>query len=151
MLLQAAVVGRVGSSCVGDGGEFGGDQMSGLRTLLGDFVADAPEDDAGMIAVAAQFGAPILLVPVVEEQMIIVFGFAAFPAVEGLIHDDHAQAVAEIEQFRGGRIVAGANGVAAHLLQDFDLPLQGADVDGGAQRAEVVVVADAVQAERAGR
>ncbi len=149
MLLQAAVVGRVGSSSWAMEVSSAAIKCPAVRTLLGDFVADAPEDDGGMIAVAAEFGAPILLVPVIEEQMIIVFGFAAFPAIEGLIHNEHAQAVAEIEQFRGGRIVAGANGVAAHLLQNFDLPLQGAEVDGGAEGAEVVVVADAVQGNAA--
>ena len=98
-----------------------------------------------MIAVAAEFRAPVLFVPVVEQQVIIVLRLAAFPAVERFVHHHHAQAVAQIEQFRRGRIVAGADGVAAHFLQDLNLPLQRAGVDGRAERAEVVMVANAVE------
>ena len=120
---------------------------SGRRPLVGDFVADAPENDAGMIAVAAQLRAPVLLVPVVEEQMIIVRPLAALPAIKRLVHHQHAHPVAQIEQFRRGRIVAGADGVAAHLLQNLNLPLQRAGVDGRAERAQVVMVANAVESD----
>ena len=90
--------------------------MLGRIALFADLIADAPEDDAGMIAVAAELRAPVLLVPVIEQQMIIIFGFAALPAVEGFVHHHHAETVAHIEQFRRGRIMAGADGIAAHLL-----------------------------------
>ena len=105
-------------------GQFRGNSNPAGESLFADFIADAPEDDAGMIAVAAEFRAPVLLVPVVEQQMIIVLRLAVFPAVERFVHHHHAQAVAQIEQFRRGRIVAGADGVAAHFLQDLNLPFQ---------------------------
>ena len=41
--------------------------------------------------------------------------------------------------------MAGAYGVASHVLQHFQLVAQGADIDGGAQKTEVVVVADTLE------
>ena len=98
-----------------------------------------------MVAVAADERAHVLLVPVGEEQVVIVRRFCPDPAIESLIHHDEAHSVAKVQQLRRGRIVAGADGVAAHLLQHFELTFQGAGVDGGAERAEVVMIADAVE------
>ena len=50
-----------------------------------------------------------------------------------------------------GRIVAGADGVAAHRLHDLQLAFEGAPIDGGAERAQIVVIADAVEASCARR
>ena len=69
------------------------------------------------------------------------------PHVEGFVHHQQAQPVAELEQFRRGRIVAGADGVDAQPFHDLELPFGGAAVDGRAQRAQVVVHADALQLE----
>ncbi len=41
--------------------------------------------------------------------------------------------------------MAGANGITAHLLEHLDLALEGAKVDCGAQRAQVVMIADTVE------
>ena len=49
--------------------------------LVGDLVADAPEDDAGMVAVAAQHGAKVGVVPLGEIEVIAVFRFAAGSSV----------------------------------------------------------------------
>ena len=57
------------------------------------------------------------------------------PFVEGLVHDQEAHAVAEVEKFRRGRIVAAADGVAARLLEEFQTPLPDLDRHGRAQRA----------------
>ncbi len=56
-----------------------------------------------------------------------------------------AHPVGEFEQFGRGRVVARADGVDAHLFHNFKLPLQRPRVDRAAERAEVVVVADAVE------
>ena len=56
--------------------------------------------------------------------MVIILVFARRPAIKRFIHHHEAHAVAQIQQLRRGRIVAGANGVDAHLAQDFQLPLQ---------------------------
>jgi hypothetical protein len=112
--------------------------------LFAHFVADAPHDDGGVVAVAADEGAGVGLGPIGEDAAVIVGGFGAAPGVEGFIEDDEAHLVGEFEKLRRGRIVAGADGVAAHVLEDFELALQRADVDGAAEGSEIVVIADAV-------
>ena len=94
--------------------------------MLSDFIADAPEDDAGVVAIAANERPHVFFVPLREEEVIIVASFAADPAVERFVHDDEAQAVAKIEQFGSGRIVAGANGVEAIRLHQFHAAFFGA-------------------------
>src|SRR5258708_9579710 len=95
--------------------------------------------------------------PIVEDARIIVCAIEWFcgsfvrvfftepPAVEGLVHDEHAHAIAEFEQLRCGRVVAGANGIAAHFLENLDLPLECAYVDRGAERSLVVVETHALK------
>ena len=97
-----------------------------------------------MVAVAADQGAQVLFGPVVEQQVVIIRALAGSPAVKGLVHHEHPHPVAQIEQFRRRRIVTRADRVAAHLLQQLDLPLQRTRIDGGAQRSKVVVIADTV-------
>src|SRR3954471_19882060 len=46
--------------------------------------------------------------------------------------------------WRGG-VGAGADGMASHFGEQLELPLQRADVDRGAKRAEIVVVAYPIQ------
>ena len=67
-------------------------------------VGDGPDADARVIAVAANLIVPLLQILLVAAKQ---------PA---FVHDDHAEMVARIEQFRRGRIVRGADGVAAKLL-----------------------------------
>ena len=69
------------------------------------FVAHRPHEDAGMIAVAA------------DEILKLAQPFGIRRHHARLIEDQHAQLVAGIEQLRRGRIVRGAQAVAAHLLQ----------------------------------
>ena len=40
--------------------------------------------------------------------------------------------------------MAGADGIAAHLLEELNLTLKGADVDRAAERSEVGMIADAI-------
>ena len=143
-LLKAEVVGRVGSSWwkksdqpLGHGGAVG-------AALLRDLVADAVHDDAGMIAVAVDHVADIALRPLVEIFAVAVGHLGPAPHVERLIHDHEAHAVAVFQKLGRGRIVAGADGVHTGGFHDLQLALGGAAVDGRSQRAEVVMVADAL-------
>ena len=70
---------------------------------------------------------------------------AAFPFVKGFIDHQEAHAVAQIEQLGIRRIVAGADRVAARFFQLFKAPSPYVFRHGGAQRARVVVEADAFQ------
>ena len=110
-----------------------------LFVLFIDFISHAPEDHAGMVAVAADHADQIPLMPLLEILMVVIAEFFLFPDIEGLIHDHEAHAVAHRIEFRLARIVTRADGVAAHLAQDFELTLQGPVGNGGPKRAEVVV------------
>ena len=98
-----------------------------------------------MVAVATVFRPQILFMPIVPQLVVCVGGFTQRPTVEGFIHNQHSEAVAHIQQFGRGRIMASANGIAAHPLQEFHLPLQSPGVDCRAQRAQIMVIADALQ------
>src|ERR1051326_997053 len=128
-----------------DSSEFGGDFVAGGRALLRNFVADAPENHAGMVPVTPNQRAHIFFVPVGEQEMVIISGFAPNPAIKGFVHNHETETVGKVEQFRSGRIVAGADGVVAHFFENLKLSLQRASVDGRAQRAEIVVIAHAVE------
>ncbi len=69
------------------------------------FVAHRPHEDAGMVAVAA------------DEIFKLAQAFGIRRHHARLVEDQHAQLVAGVEQLRRGRIVRGAQAVAAHLLQ----------------------------------
>src|SRR5262249_20275715 len=84
--------------------------------LLINFVAYAPDDHAGMIAVATNLGTKILLVPIVKQEMVIIWLFGSLPAVEAFVHYDDAHAIAQVEQFRSWRVVTGADSVDAHVF-----------------------------------
>jgi hypothetical protein len=58
-----------------------------VSPLFADLVADAPKNDARMIAVAANQRPQICLVPVCEEPMVVVTVFAFGPAIERFVHD----------------------------------------------------------------
>ena len=77
-----------------------------------------------MIAVAAQQRAQVLLVPVGEEQVEVERRLLPLPEVERFVHHEKAHPVGQLEQLGRGRIVAGADGVAAHLPQRLELPLE---------------------------
>ena len=95
--------------------------------LLRDLIADAPDNDTGMIVIPSEHGDQILLRVLIKEQtrsiggalriIIADFIFCKLPFVEDLIHDKESHLIAEIEQHRFRRIVRAAYAVAAHLLQ----------------------------------
>src|ERR1035437_5662115 len=116
--------------------------------LVADFVAGAPQYDARMIAVAVNEVLDVALVPLVEIVGVAVgadLSLADLPLVERLVHHEEAHAVAEIQEFRCVGIVAGADGVASHLAQDFQAAFPDALRDGGADASGLVVQADPVQ------
>ncbi len=113
----------MGEIAQGGGGGFGdvdgahgaGELVEGgvgiLREDIPDFVAQRIEDDGGVIAVGFDDGGEIALVPVFEIEVVIGGFFADGPGVEGFIHDEEAEAVAEVVEFRGHGCVGGADGV----------------------------------------
>ena len=65
------------------------------------------------------------------------------PAIEHLVHHQKAQAVAQIEELRGGRIMGGANCVATDLLKEFQPAFPRPEGNGRTQAAGIVMEADA--------
>ena len=98
-----------------------------------DLVADAPQDHAGMVPVPQHHGGQVALVPFGEVLGIAEmlgrvhvvplppFVFRALPFVKGFVHHQEPQLVAQIQQIGIGRIVGGADGVAACVLE-FEQP-----------------------------
>ena len=132
---------------------FGEDDAAQARTdggsgrvgvLLAHLVANAPDDDGRVVAVAADHGAGVLLAPVVENEVEVVGRLLALPRVEHLVDDKEAHAVAEVEQLGRGRIVGQADSVATGLGQELELAFGGATVEGRTKAAEVVVLVDAL-------
>src|SRR5262249_9123573 len=69
------------------------------------------------------------------------------PAVEEFVHHEKSFTIAEIEEFRRGRIVGSANGVDAERAKIFEAAIPDIERHGRAERGAVVMQADAVQFE----
>src|SRR5882672_12229135 len=117
-------------------------------TLLRDLVADAPEDDARVIAVPMHHVTQVTLRPLIVELAVAVRHLRDAPHIEGLVHHEEPEPIGELEEFRRRWIVARADGVDAGGLQDLELPLGGSATHRRAQRTEVVMQAYTVQLER---
>ena len=72
--------------------------------------------------------APVSAV-LVEESVVAVFAFGDVPFVEILAHHHKAHFVAELDQFFCRHIVRGADGVAAHILENCELAADGSFID----------------------
>ena len=123
--------------------------LCAVRTALGGhFVADAPHHDRGVVAVVPDHVHEVLFGPVGEEAVVPVPAFGNIPFVKGLNHQHQAHPVAEGDQFGGWHVVRRTDGVASHILEQFQLVPQGRFVHGRAQRPQVVVVAHALEFAR---
>ena len=74
---------------------------------------------------------------------ISVFGIC--PRIKGLVNEHNALLIGNFNEFRRGGVVGDANGVAAHLLENLHLPLDGAIPGLRAKRPLVVVHTDAFE------
>ena len=117
-----------------------------LRVALGgDFVADRPHHDAGVVAEMVEHIHHVALRPLVEKAAVAVVALAPVPFIEGFAHDHEAHGVAQFDEFGRGHVVGGADGVAAHVAQQKQLAADGIAADGGTEGTEVVVQADALE------
>ena len=107
--------------------------------LFGNFVAHAPHNDAGVVAVVQNQVGDVFLPPFVPQFAVAVAHFWFFPTVETLSHHHHAHTVAHLHLHGRWHVVAGANGIGTHILHDADLANDGGFVHGCAKRTEVVV------------
>ena len=97
-------------------------------------IADGPQHDGGVVPVALHHALQVGAVPLGEVLGIAValggidivalppLVLGALPLVEGLVHHQQAQLVAQIQQVGIRRIVGGAQGVASRSLELFKPP-----------------------------
>jgi hypothetical protein len=111
--------------------------------LLADLVPRAPEHDRRMIPVAADEIHHVALGPFLEVLVIALGHLADGPLVEHLVHDQEAEAIAQVEKLRRRRVVRGADGVGAHRLQRLQPAAPHRLRHGRAEAARVVVEVDA--------
>ena len=116
-----------------------------IRPLLQHLVADAPHDNARMIAVALHQVREVALVPFIKESGVVAIRFLASPHVETLVHDQDSHRIAHVEEFRSRRIMTASDGVHAHIAQDGKLAMHRILVYGSTQTAEIMMLADAIQ------
>jgi hypothetical protein len=109
------------------------------------FVADAPHQHGGMIAIALHHGVEVALPPVLENDVVIVGILAIDPAIEGFIQYQHAQSVTGIEQGGRGWIVRRPQGSETGSLEQLDLAFLGPVERTRAEDPVVVVNAAAGQ------
>src|SRR5579863_1937091 len=105
--------------------------------LLANFIPDAPQNDAGMIAIAAGEIANIAFMPLIEKLGGAVRNFGDTPHVEGFVNDHETEPIRIFEQFRRWRIVTGADRVDSRGLQNLQLPFDGSAVHGHSQGSQI--------------
>ena len=109
-----------------------------LGTLC-NLIAGGVHDDTGVIIVLLHHIFEILLPPVIHIGGIVMLGFVHIPAVNILIHHQHAQLVTRIEKILGGRVMGGTNSIVAGLLQDADAAFFHFRVGAGAENTVVMM------------
>ena len=114
-------------------------------SLFSAFVADTPENHGRMVAVSVNEGRQVFLRPLLKELGITVGLFGVGPGVREFVHHQEAHPVAEVQEFRCRRVVAGADGVAAHLPEHLKAAHPGVLVPDCSQGARIVMQANALQ------
>ena len=115
-----------------------------VRVGVINLISDAPANDAGVIAVPTDPGRHVPPHPFGEESGIIIFRLWAFPHVEGLVQDQKAQSVRQLQKLHRRRIVTCPYGIHSHFPQDQELPLDRMDVHGAAKGSQVVMLTSPV-------
>ena len=121
-----------------------------------DLVADAPKEDAGVIAVAAHHVGHIAVDPLLEEVVGSVERWGAdvpaldplalgkFPFVGSLVHHEQAEFVAKVIEDGCLRIVGAADGIDTNLLEVLEASTPHIVGHGSTERAGIVMQTDAL-------
>jgi hypothetical protein len=108
--------------------------------IVVDFVSSGPDDDAGMVAVAADGVGDVGAPPITEVvAVILVLIFADGPDVEQFVHHQKPQAVADVEKFGRWGIVGCANSIDAEGFEYDQATFPDAVRDGNAERSAFAV------------
>ena len=122
-----------------------GNPPAGAVSLFPAFVADTPENHGRMVAVPVNHGRQVFPYPLLKELGIAVGLFGIGPGVREFVHHQEAHPVAEVQELRCGRVVAGADGVAAHPPEHLQAAHPGVLVPDGSQGSRIVMQANAFQ------
>ena len=98
---------------------------------------DGPEHDARVVLRSADHGGQVAPPPLIEVHVVVVGVLPVLEAIERLVHHEHAQPVAGVEEGRRDGVVARADRIVAEVLQVLDAALLSAGDRGGAQRTIV--------------
>ena len=115
-----------------------------LLRRFADLVARGVQDDARVVVVLVHHVGDVLLPPLVKVRHIVVFRFVDVPVVDVLVHHQHTEAVARVQQRLRAGIVRAADGVVAVFLQQADAALLALRIAARAEDALVVVDARAL-------
>ena len=114
------------------------------RIPLPDLVRDGPQNHRRVAAVALRESDKVPR-HVLLERLVIAPATVGVPLVERFVPNEDAHLVAKVEQFRRGRIVAGAERVRAHVLHDAQLPPRRRSVERHAEKSKVGMVVHALE------
>ena len=106
------------------------------RVPLPDFGADGPHDHRRVVSVALHERRKVPR-HVFLQRLVVAPPAIGVPLVEAFVPHENAHFVAEVEQLGRGRVVAGAQGVRAHLLHETQLPPRRRPVERHAKEPQV--------------
>src|SRR6266700_5676762 len=97
-------------------------------------IAYTVNDYGGVIAILYHNIVRVFFPPVIEIEVIAVFGTAFFgiPGIKAFVHDEKAFLIAEVKEFGGHGIVRGADSIYAKRFQQFQPALPNTERNGGA-------------------
>ncbi len=113
-----------------------GDPRAGLGAAVDLFVADAPQNDARVVAALA------------DQPVELAHAFRIARHLPGLVHDENAHPVAGVEDGAVGGVMRRAIGVAAHRLELLEPPDVQAVGHREADAGMILVVAGALDLDR---
>src|ERR1035437_445602 len=93
-----------------------------------------------MISVAAYHSFNVFYVPCIEYQVVIFWFLTNSPGVECFDHNQKSHFVTKIYQFRGRRVVACADGIATHFLQNFKSPGSSTDIECSSEGSQIMMI-----------
>jgi hypothetical protein len=97
-----------------------------------------------MVSVTPDHSLQILNMPRIKQLVIIIPFLWRFPYIKCFVLNQKSHFIAEIEKLRCRGIMAGSDGIASHLLQDFKLTLEGTCIYCSPQCTKIMMVANSL-------
>ena len=101
-----------------------GDFQPPVKMSVVNLISQAPDKDAGMVAVLTDPALQILLPPVFKIISVVIVSFCALPHVEALRVEKKPQFITEVQHMFRRHVMCVADGIYPHFFQDEELALQ---------------------------